>query len=758
MRRAFIISLTIVTILMLLVTSTPIAYSAQGPREEDLQIYFYSNITKAYTALEAAEVDLVAGEGWSDSLISSELVDSGGFVQEPLYLAAIANPDIVLAPVDTMNMYQFDLNCNWSIPAYSSIRSPVSYQSFRQAIAHLVNKSYIVGAFCGGLTESIDYPASAQNKPWMSGISYPYNYNPATAATILNSDLRAQFPEGSTENPYYDSMFPGSARFIRTYPSGHVNAGLDLDPLEVVIRIDDLRRREAGRLLCDNLRKHGIPVNQLEGDMDYVIDKVFGLRDYHIYTGAFTTGKFPTHVYPLYHSNYWQPYGHNYVTGVDDAGLPNFPSLDILLELFYYSPNFSTSKAWFRSAMINFTEQCPTIPLWSDISYAAYSRDLLGVVNMDCYGPVNPYTFMHAYKLDGSPLRLGLIKPPNSLNIMYASWMYDYTLLDRINTYGSIDASPYNILTDQPGFILDWTTETWNDLGTDKTKVTKELRKDNYFVDTNGDKLANVDADAYLFSNYICYALGVDSWHWDTVKDIKRFSKLSNYVVEIYYDAKSYWLYTSASPPLVPFSVWLNTGYGLTQNLADTFVVNANLTTPGFLDLKDPVWINSISSNLDGTLTEWVDFHWELGDWYIDTPLTPGATVTADYYAIDDASGYTLGGNLWEDVTVGCGMYYMTNSSAGVGGFITAKKNPFYWMETPALAEIDFVWESGGYYEVTIFDVVKAAGAYDSQGTAVPDINWFPGADLAAPGGVINIFDIVTIAVHYGSLYSEPPP
>ena len=68
------------------------------------------------------------------------------------------------------------------------------------------------------------------------------------------------------------------------------------------------------------------------------------------------------------------------------------------------------------------------------------------------------------------------------------------------------------------------------------------------------------------------------------------------------------------------------------------------------------------------------------------------------------------------------------------------------------------MWEEGGYYEVTIFDVVMAAGAYGSQGIWVPDKNWFPGVDLASPGGVIDIFDIVTVAGKYGQTFGAPPP
>ncbi|HUV98134.1 MAG TPA: hypothetical protein VMW14_01365, partial [Candidatus Paceibacterota bacterium] len=85
------------------------------------------------------------------------------------------------------------------------------------------------------------------------------------------------------------------------------------------------------------------------------------------------------------------------------------------------------------------------------------------------------------------------------------------------------------------------------------------------------------------------------------------------------------------------------------------------------------------------------------------------------------------------------------------------KRNPFYYMETPPLGEIDFFRKSNGANKVDIFDIVKAAVAYGSQGTGVPDPNWFPGADVAPAGGVINIFDIVTIAHQYG-LEWDPDP
>ena len=723
--------------------------ASQGPRTDDLTMHFYYDLLNAYNALEMGEINIV-----------------GSHVYKEVYLDAIANPNVVLAPSDDMGMYEFDINNNYTIPSYPGVRSPTNYKEFRQALAFLVDKDRIVEEFCGGFATRIDQPIAAPTPGWMNesyiGTNYPYEYYLAAASALLDS---AGFTNGTTLNPYYDPPFPGSTTTLRTYPPGHSKAGQDLDDVIFYVRTDDPRMFQAGRHLYMNARKIGIPVEANEGPSLFTYDPVMGLHDYHVYTGGWGLGRFPTYVYYLYNTQFWKLYGSNYVHGIEADGSPNHPLLDQLVYNVYYADTFKEALTNTRNAMGLFTELCVTIPLFSARSFWVYSSELLGTVNMDSYGYDQDFFFLNAYKTDGSPIRWGIVTPPNALNIMYSSWTYDYQCLNRVYLFAGFDFPPYNIAVDQPGFVLDWLADTWVDPDDNQTKSKnyKRFRPDNYFVDTDGNQMGNVDVDDFLFSCYVHYAIGLDAWNWDTVQDIKFFNKVNSTFVEIFFDARSYWLYAQASPYLLPRSIWFNASYGLTTNLVETFVVDSNITTPGFMGLggaqpNGPCWVNSVVSDLDGALVEWVDFHWELGDWYMDTPLTPGAVVTVGYYAIDDAGGYTLGDNPWEDVIVGCGMYYATGFNPGVGGNFTARRNPYYYLETPRLGEVDFVWESGGYYELTIFDVVKAATAYDSQGTAVPDINWFPGADLAPPGGIINIFDIVTMSGKYGYCSGAPPP
>jgi hypothetical protein len=144
-------------------------------------------------------------------------------------------------------------------------------------------------------------------------------------------------------------------------------------------------------------------------------------------------------------------------------------------------------------------------------------------------------------------------------------------------------------------------------------------------------------------------------------------------------------------------------------------------------------------------------------DIYIYAGVTITGTVHVDYRSVGDATGYTPGNLAWETALEGAGAWYATSHTSGVGGSLSLKKNPFYYMETPLLGEIDWVRKSTGGFKIDIYDVVLAAGAYGSQGTGVPDPHWLPGADVAPPGGVIDIYDIVTITGKYGREFDLPP-
>jgi len=725
----------------------------KGARTEDLVIKFYTDVEDAYQALKNDSIDILGYE------ITADLYDD-----------AINDTNILLAPVGDLGMYELDINNNYTMYGFPGIRSPTNYVDFRRAIAFLTDRDYIIDVACGGFANRIDQPLAYVQRDWRNTSgwyedgSYPYEYNPEAAVEILDT---AGFIQGSTNNSYFDPEFPGSVEKIRTYPIGHSKAGEDLDDLTVVVRGDDLRRLLAGTLLADNMRKAGIPVDLIIPPcilcpwFDWTI---YEDKNYHIYTGGWSVRNNPPKtLYGLYHSSNWTPEGgSNYVTGFDSNGDPNYPELDNLIEVASSPDNLTDSKTAFKEAMGIVLEQCITVPLFSAKSYWAYSKQVQGVVNAHGYsresvylfvGPENLYTFMNAYKTDGSPVRYGLRFPPLELNIIYSGWFYDHQCLDRINLYGGLSMLPYDSSVDQAGVVSEWQTATWSDNGTLKTKVSKRFRDDCYFAEpVSGNQRANVNSSHFFFSSWYLYACDT-SWYGSKIKDLHHIDIVDSHEVDIYFDTLSYWNTYDAAPPFLPMDTWIQQP-ALVEHVTETYVEGSNLTTPGPINLTKPVlWVGSVTAN-DLPLVMFTDYNIVKGQLMIHHSLSPNTVVDVECLSAGDASGYTPGNLPWQTILEGAGTYYASDLNST---HLVLKGNNHFWMETPLLGEVDFVRKPDGCFKIDIFDVVMAATAYGSQGTGIPDSNWLPGADLAPPAGEVDIFDIVTITGKYGEEFDCNP-
>jgi hypothetical protein len=727
---------TLVLGLSATILHAPAAALGKGPRTEALTITYYRNITWAYLALKSGEIDAVGYE-----------------LPKELYYDAVADPNLVLAPVDDFGMYEFDLNNNATIASARGYRSPMNYVALRRATALLTDKNYIVDTICGGHAARIDAAVAAPIKAWANQSywtpHYPWEYNPAQAASVLDTT----FPKGPTPNPYYHSSFPGSAAYLRTYPAGHAKAGQDLDPLIVCVRTDDPRRLAAGRLVYGNMRKHGIPVTAIEGPHAALYDRVEGDMDYHLYTGGWSLTYWPVCIYSLYHSDWYYPYGANRVTGFEH------PQLDAYLELARFPANASEARRGVQLVTGYMTEQCVVIPLFSSRAFWAWRTDLLGVVNMHGYGPESPndYAFLNAYKPDGSAIRYGLKTAPVALNIIYSQWYYDYQNLNRMNLYSGLDTSPYDLSLDQPSFATTRVVGTWDDGGTPKTRITYTYRPDAYFVEpVTGTPLEHVNASHVYASIWYHYQLG-DGWFYPNVEDVHHLNLTGPYTLDIYSDWNWYWFILYVQPPILSFHLLQQPP--LSAYHSETFPA---ATADAFLGLTHPVyWVDRLYDDA-GPLTRGSD--WELystgtyvADVYIHAGVNISGTVHVDYWSAEDADGYTPGNLPWETALEGAGAWYATGHTPGVGGNLTLHKNLYYYVETPLLGEIDCVRKPNGGFKIDIYDVVLAAGAYGSQGIGVPDAHWLPGADVAPPGGVIDIYDIVTITGKYGQAFDLPP-
>ena len=225
---------------------------------------------------------------------------------------------------------------------------------------------------------------------------------------------------------------------------------------------------------------------------------------------------------------------------------------------------------------------------------------------------------------------------------------------------------------------------------------------------------------------------------------------MNTHTVEFYFDHFSFWNSYSGVAPILSIDNWLQQPELCNRN-TESFVIGVNLTAPGEVSLfEDPIWIESVTS--DGSpLTAFVDYNIVSGRLKIFDDPIPGTVIDVDYWYPENPLGYTPGGLSWQTIFEGAGMYYATDFIPGTGGSLELKRNPNYWMNTPPLGEVDFVRKLDGSQKVDIFDVVMAVSAYGSSGYDISDRDWFSGADLAPSGGIVDIFDIVSVANNYGT-------
>ncbi len=629
----------------------------------------------------------------------------------------------------------------------------------------------------GGKAQRIDQMVPAPYYGWanasMSYPFYPYEFSTLAASTLLDT----KFPQNTSQpNPYFDPLVPGSTQYLRNYPDDHPQKAHNvLDPLLICVRNEHSPRLQAGRLCYANMQAIGLPLDINENPMSVLKPIVMDVMDYHFYTGGWSTGRFPPlTAYGLYHSINAFPLGSNYVTG--SPYQLTYPYLDELLYAGNYAQSYAEAVGSCKKAMGYMTELCVNIPLWSVASYWAWSTNLLGICNSQVEGPENKYTFMNAYKVDGSPILVGNINPPNQMNIVYSSWVYDYNNLDRMNLYGGTDIPPYNAAADQAGFVQDWITDTWDDGGETKTRLTMWFREDGYFAKpVSGDIGENVNASHYFWNAWLDYQVG-DGWWSPQFRDLHHINIVDPYAVEIYFDTYGYWNTYYCQGPLRPMDTWMAQGPSFIASTVESFV---DPTTPGSIGLAyGPVWIDYVEFN-GLPLALFTDCNIVLGDLYIFSALGAG-TLEVSYRYIPTAiafRGYTPGSLPWQTIFEGAGMYYCTAFTEGLGGSATYKRNPFYYLETPPLGEIDFLWHWGEYdesrridlyraprtgcYQIDQFDYILAGSAFGSQGTGVPSSNWLPGADLSPDAGVIDVLDEVAVTgANWGKRWgcTEPPP
>jgi len=415
----------------------------------------------------------------------------------------------------------------------------------------------------------------------------------------------------------------------------------------------------------------------------------------------------------------------------------------------------------------------------------AHGNLIAGVVNDVLQGVDNYWTFLKAYRVDDpmEPIRYGICQIPSALNPIY-SYSYPYNppygptewlVLDKIHDT-LLKENPYNPSILQPWIAQDWEVGTWIDVesGLEKTEIKIYIRKDVGIAEPiTGNYVRNFDAHDLAFTIWYTYAFENGS-HWDSVEGVHHTEILDDYTIKIYFDE------------LDEGFQW-KIGEGLPLLVRDELLPKlCGVTSESWIQegrsehkLTEEV-VEVVEATLNGEpLVEGVDYIIRAGyDVYCHNVFVPlrdltGFLTITYWYPDKPADGYYLAGLDWSEVMYSVGPYYPVDIVPGTGGHVFLRANPYFFLETPPLGEIDWRWWWGtpggipgpeipgrdsGYFEVDILDVVSVCTAYCSQGTAVPDPDWASRADIDKfDVGHVGIFDVVTVCAQYGYKFGQPP-
>jgi len=547
-------------------TPSDTKYEKFGPRADNLLIKLYSTPEDEFEALARGEIDI------TDSSLSKPYYD---MFTSPPYNEIIN----VISYGAEYGFFMLDINNNNNPylgnppnPAHPNpvYPNPCSVLSFRQAIAHLVNRIWLDEIIGAEFYVPIWVPMSPALGKYYLNISNPYPYDLTTARDLLDDD---GFPVNpATGWRYWDINGNGVEE---------PNERLEL---RFVIRSDHSHLTMIGIWIADQLGAVNIRVNRIYADASAARILVILNRDFHLYTGSYGVLKpDPTYLYTCFHSSMIQSTNYNSINDME---------LDYWLDALVNAQSQDEAVIASHNAQQVFVDKSFKVPLWAYVGYKAMYRRYTGgtagnpvepddgenqyrnatwqgVVNIAGYGIDNFWSFLnmhptgYAYGDGGHMMRVRhgfACLEIMSLNPIYASNSRDWQVLDLIydrlirrNPYGNFNEPEW-----MPWMVKNFTIgEYVHPIYGTCTKVKFTLRTDVTWND--GTPLTTADVYFTLVElKQILEAHGFPPPSWlSNVQDILSFKITDPYNFEVLFDAMSYWAISCiGDTPILPKHIW----------------------------------------------------------------------------------------------------------------------------------------------------------------------------------------------------------
>jgi ABC-type transport system substrate-binding protein len=537
-------------------------FESYGPHVKGILLKLYNNEEEEWTAMDNNQIDF---EDWP---LTATWINT--WQNDPRFQLKNIGGETGYFILDINKNNNPTLSDESTNPAYiAGLGNPCSVLEFRQALAYIVNRTFIISDILSGLALPIWTPVPAYMTTYVDpnikpgGILDNLTYggmegNVTAAVAKLNN---AHFLYVPAEYPW---------RFWDKNGDGHYQAG---EEFAIIFWVD---MGYQDRFAFDVDYNQKLESDPIRINVDFrastvrptVSDWVMGRKSFHIYAGGWISiGPDPDFLYDLYHSSmYWHPgKPTNYGDGYDAL-------LDHYAEEVKFALNATYGMEMTMKFQDRFAELAWSIPLWCNSGIKAFRRvpveesgsaEWTGVVNQAGFGVNSYWTFLDLMKeCEYYPpiyATYGQMTPTIEwMNPIYAQWYWDWEVLNKIYESCAV-RDPYSIGDWVPQLAKNWEVGTWIDPAdhNEKVKVRITLRPDLYWQDGAPVTVADL-AYSYVECSANLRAKGIEPpvW-WPTVQFFKSYYVLDPFNIEFLVDVPTVWAVGWVLEiPVIPKHIW----------------------------------------------------------------------------------------------------------------------------------------------------------------------------------------------------------
>jgi ABC-type transport system substrate-binding protein len=532
------------------------AATTYGPRIDELLIKIYGTDVAEYAAFEASEIDLLDWPAGSGEVDRWSVPPYSNYIE--------------LDSFRELGMYEFDINNNLTMLSYPNWPSPTSYLDFRHAIAHMVDKDFIISTYLSGYGAKLESPIMPWLR-WYDSAMPTHLYDPAEACRILHdAGWRDSADPKVVEDVHFPLSHPLAGQNLKDVMTNGPHGASD-PGIIFYRRADDAKRSQAANLLIAGDTTHlglqniGIPVDDNNVPRIICSPVVMYRKNFHIYTGGWSLSKDPDYLYDVWSSRspYYNPDPNSFAWNYINI---NDPDWDTAISNVKFAENLDTAEYWSHRACQIFGNKVFFVPLYANKGYMAHKKPW-HALNVESYGVRDCWNLESMHNPDigstGGQLRWGFASDVESLNVVFSQWQWDWQILDKI-FQSLVMVNPLNIGVDMPWMASGWTFGTWTnpDHGLTASKITFTLRSDIKWINPiTGTVYGPVTPEDVKFSfQYVFDHIG---WNYASAADLylnpdgTQKIEISGNEITFYESVKSAWaLHWIGGLPIVPKSVF----------------------------------------------------------------------------------------------------------------------------------------------------------------------------------------------------------